>query len=60
MAAAVCGSVTDANAQLVVVLSATGQAPRLIAKYRPFVPQVGCVAVTVKVLLRGCEHHVMV
>jgi pyruvate kinase len=40
MAAAVCGSVTDANAQLVVVLSATGQAPRLIAKYRPFVPQV--------------------
>eukprot|EP00775_Hariotina_reticulata_P004018 gene4018-4268_t len=40
MACAVCQSVTDANAQLVVVISATGESPRLISKYRPFVPQV--------------------
>jgi hypothetical protein len=31
----------DADAQLVVVISATGEAPRLVSKYRPFVPQVG-------------------
>lgn len=40
MAAAVCIAVTDADAQLIVVMSATGGAPRLISKYRPFVPQV--------------------
>eukprot|EP00878_Enallax_costatus_P018990 GHUV01020018.1.p1 GENE.GHUV01020018.1~~GHUV01020018.1.p1 ORF type:complete len:421 (+),score=89.48 GHUV01020018.1:770-2032(+) len=40
MAAAVCSAVTDADAQLIVVMSATGGAPRLISKYRPFVPQV--------------------
>ncbi|KAF6260137.1 hypothetical protein COO60DRAFT_923680 [Scenedesmus sp. NREL 46B-D3] len=55
MAAAVCGSVTDANAQLVVVLSATGQAPRLITKYRPFVPQV--VVTNNPVVLREASMH---
>jgi hypothetical protein len=44
-------SPADSNAQLVVVISATGEAPRLVSKYRPFVPQVRAPAAAAAVLL---------
>ncbi|KAF8059377.1 hypothetical protein HT031_005182 [Scenedesmus sp. PABB004] len=55
LAGAVCCAVTDANAQLVVVCSATGEAARLVSKYRPYVPQV--VVTDSDVVLREAGVH---
>lgn len=40
VAVSVAGAVSDSNVALIVTISATGEAPRLVGKYRPPVPQV--------------------